>query len=98
MYTHTHTQSYQLKKSVTSAVIMTVEGAIRTLANARSVKASHEPNVNQKPTTAPPNNQKMIIQIPVITKMPAQSPAMYNIVFQIFFAVPESKQFIASNV
>ena len=77
---HTHTQSYQLKHSVTSAVIMTVEGAIKTLANARSLKASHEPNINQKPTTEPPNNQKMIMQIPVITKMIAQSPAAINII------------------
>jgi hypothetical protein len=52
---------------------MTVEGAINTLANARSTKTSHEPNINQMPTMHPPNNQKRIIQIPMMTKTQAQS-------------------------
>ncbi len=76
---------------------MTVEGAIKTLANARSVKASHEPNVNQKPTAEPPNNQKRIIQIPVITKMIAQSPAIINIITHTNLAFHESSHFISAN-
>ncbi len=79
-------------------MIMTVEGAIKILVNARSVKASHEPNVNQKPTTEPPNNQKMIIQVPVITKMPAQTPAILNIIFHVFLKLHESSQSISANL
>jgi hypothetical protein len=68
-----------------------------TLTAARSVKFSHEANVNQKPTTEPPNNQKRIIQTPVMTKMIAKSPGMINIITNTPLAFPEQSHFISRN-